>query len=196
MSNKCLHDPSALLDLELELEKKKAVLAKLKNLEPEESNKVSDNIILQFEDVRQNSEYLPLSYQIRATDANIVNIEETIFANQKKCEYYNTLQSLNKRLLEELSTDAAQTLSTFHSFLANVLSGNEDVEATGYLKAYIKRIENVMAPTKPVVVKPGVYLVSKGAGRKTATIGAVLLMVTILAAFLLENLPPKQVRAA
>ncbi|MFH1716075.1 MAG: hypothetical protein ABIF19_01880 [Planctomycetota bacterium] len=185
-------------DLELELESKKAVLARLKNLEPEESGKISDNIVLQFENVRQNSEYLPLAYQIRATDANIVNIEETISLNQKKCEHYKTLQSLNERLLEEVNSKAASyyTLGEFRSFLANVMSDYEDGGAAGYLRAYIKRIENTMATTKPVVGKPGVYRVPKGTGRRTGTMFAVLLMVTILAAFLLENIPKKQAQAA
>jgi len=185
-------------DLELELERKKAVLAKLKNLESEGSNKISDNIILQFEDVRQNSEYLPLAYQIRACDANIVNIEETIRANQKIYEHYETLQSLNERLLGEVNNKAASyfTLGEFRSFLANVKGDYEDGGAAGNLKAYIKRIESTMATTSPVVGKPSVYPVSKGTGRKTGTVFAVLLIATILAAFLLENIPKKQAQAA
>ena len=181
---------------ELELQRKKAVLAKLKNLEPEESNSPA-NIILQFGDVRQDCEYLPLVYQIQATDVNIVNIEETIVANQKKCEYYNTLQSLDERLLKEVNNKAASyyTLGDFHSFLTNVMSENENAGAVDYLKAYIKRIENMMTTTRPVVDKPEIHPVPKDAGAKTATTSAVLLVVTILTAFLLENLPKKQAMA-
>ena len=170
---------------ELELQKKKAVVAKLKNMEPEESNK-PPNIILQFGDVRQDSEYLPLVYQIQATDVNIVNIEEAIVANQKKCEYYNTLQNLDERLLKEVNNQAASyyTIGEFHSFLANVMNENENAGAAGYLKAYIKRIENMMATTRPVVDKPEIYAVPKGAGAKTATTCAVLLVVAILTALL------------
>ncbi len=178
---------------ELELQRKKAVLARLKNLEPEESNSPA-NIILQFWDVRENCEYLPLAYQIQATDVNIVNIEESIVANQKKCEYYNTLQSLDERLLKEVNNKAASyyTLGDFHSFLTNVMSENGNAGTADYLKAYIKRIENVMATTRPVVDMPEIRPVPKGAGAKTAATCAVLLVVTILTAFLLENLPKKQ----
>ncbi len=186
------------IELELELQKKKAVLAKLKNSKLEESNNISDNIILQFGDVRQNSEYLPLAYQIRAIEVSIINIEETIIATHKECERYNALQNLNERLLKEVDSKAAAsyyTLEEFHSFLANVIRDNEDAGSADSLNAYIKRIEDMMVTMRPVVDKPGISLVPESYGAKTATIGAVLLMATILAAFLLENLPQKQDQA-
>lgn len=52
--------------LEPELERRKAILAKLKSLEPEDSGKMPGGIVLQFDNAGRNSECLPLAYQMEA----------------------------------------------------------------------------------------------------------------------------------
>ncbi|MHC4205721.1 MAG: hypothetical protein ACYSTT_13790, partial [Planctomycetota bacterium] len=107
--------------LELELERKRAILKKMKNLQPSDPNKKSGGIILQIDNISQNIEYLPLAYQIQVFDANIINIEETIKATQEKYNYYNNLISLNEKLFEELKnkTSSYYTIQEFHSLLVN-----------------------------------------------------------------------------
>ena len=175
-------------DLELELKRKKAISEKLKKMEPADSNKTMDGIVLQFSRVDQSSEYLPLAYQIQATDANIINLEETIRAKQDKYDYYNNLISLNEKLFNEVKNKVSSyyTVQEFHSFLANMMGDYTEKELADYLNAYTKRIENMISINTPVIEKPSVYPIPKGATKKSAVIFAVLLMITTFVAFLLE----------
>jgi hypothetical protein len=180
--------------LELELERKRAILKKMKNLQPSDPNKIPVGIILQINNISRNSEYLPLAYQIQATDANIITIEETIKANQQKYDYYNNLTSLTEKLFDEIKnkTSSYYTIQEFHSFLANMMDGYAENELADYLNAYTKRLENMVSINTPVIEKPSVYQIPKGAVKKSAVSFAVFLMITTLIAFLLEAVQQKQ----
>jgi hypothetical protein len=175
-------------NLELALERKKATLAGLKTLASTDTGVAPSGLVLHFENVRQNSEYLPLSYQVQATDVNIVNIEQTIRANQEKYNYYGALLSLNERLLEEVRNKMSSyyTIEEFHSFLAQIMGDYESSELRDYLSAYTKRIENAISARAPIVEKPGISSVSKGSLRKTGIVFVGLLMMTTFGVFLLE----------
>ncbi|TKJ35964.1 MAG: hypothetical protein CEE38_13220 [Planctomycetes bacterium B3_Pla] len=180
--------------LELELQKKKAILAKLKDLEPADSNKIPGNIILQFDNISENSEYLPLTYQVQITDANIINIEETIKANQEKYDYYKILISLNERLFDEVKnkTSSYYTIREFHSFLTGIVNNYEDKKLVDCLNAYIKKIENVTSTNIPVVEEPGVHLVPKDIVKKITILFVALLLIMTLVAFLLGAVQQRQ----
>jgi len=81
--------------LQLDLDKKRAILAKLKNVIKASSNSMPDGVIIHFNDIHDSSEYLPLAYQVQAADSNIINIEETINVNKAKYNYYEVLLGLN-----------------------------------------------------------------------------------------------------
>ena len=183
--------------LELDLKKKKAILEKLKKLEPADSNNIPGGIILQFNNVGQSSEYLPLAYQIQANISNIIDCEETIRANLDEYDYYKNLISFNEKLLDEVKnkTSSYYTIQEFHSFLTNIMGDYTEKELTDYLNAYTKRIENMISINTPVIEKPSVYLIPKGAARKSAVSFVVLLMITTLIAFLLEAVRQKQAPA-
>jgi len=183
--------------LELELERKKATLAKLKNLEPKDTDKIPGGIVLQFDNVGENSEYLPLAYQIQATDANIINLEDGINANEENYNYYRGLLSLNEKLFDQIKdkTSSYYVIQQFHSFLTNIVNDYEDKELTDYLNAYIKRIENIISANIPVIEKPKVYAVAKGTVKKSAVVLAICLMISIFAAFLLEVIQKSQAQA-
>ena len=184
--------------LELELERKKAISAKLKNLKPADPNRIPSGIVLQFSNVSKNSEYLPLVYQIQVTDANIIDLEENIKANQKMYDYDKSLLSLNERLFDEVrnKTSSYYTIQEFHAFLTNMVSDYEEKELMDYLNAYIKKIENAISTNIPIVEKPRVYMVPKGTIKKAAIVFAVLLLITTFAAFLLEGIKKNQARAS
>ena len=184
--------------LEIELERKRAILKKMKNLPPPDPNKIPGGIILQIDNISQNSEYLPLAYQIQAIDANIINIEETIKVTQGKYNYYNNLISLNEKLLDEIKNETSSyyTIQEFHSFLTNMMGDYTEKELADYLNAYTKRIENVISINTPVIEKPSVSPIPKGAAKKSAVSFAVLLMITTLIAFLLEAVQQKQAPAS
>jgi hypothetical protein len=184
--------------LELDLERKKAFLTRLKDLEPADSNEIPGNIILQFDNISKNSEYLPLAYQVQITDANIIKIEETIKANQEKYNYYKRLISLNERLFDEVKnkTSSYYNIQQFHSFLTGIVNDHEDKELADYLNAYIKRIENTASTNIPVVEKPNVHLVPKNIVKKITVLFAALLLIMTLAAFLLEAVKEKRAPAS
>jgi hypothetical protein len=137
----------------LELKRKRAILAKLKNVGPTDSNGIPTGVILHFDKVRQNSEYLSLAYQVQAADANIINIEEVIIADQEKYNYYESLLNLNERLLAEVRDKASShyAVQEFHSFLTNIIGEYEDDELADYLYAYIKQIQNMISTKIPIV---------------------------------------------
>jgi hypothetical protein len=184
--------------LELELERNKAILPKLKDLASSGLGEIPGNIVLHFDNVSANSAYLPLAYQAQATDAKIINLEETVRANLRTCDYYKSLLSLNERLLDEVTNKASSyyTIQEFHAFMTNILGEYEDKESADYLNAYIKRTENVMSANSPVIEEPSVYPVPKGTVKKSEVVFAALLMITMFAAFLIEAVQKKRIPAS
>jgi len=174
--------------LELDLERNRSILAKLRNLTPEEPNKIPEGIILHFENVSENSKYLPLASQIQAMETNIIIIEETIKADQEKYNYYRDLLSLNEKLFDEIKnkTSSYYDIREYHSFLTAILGDYEGKELMYYLNAYIKRIEKAMFVNTPIVEKPRIYPVPKGSLKKTGVVFVALLMIATFLAFLLE----------
>jgi len=181
-------------DLELELKRKKAILEKLKKMEPADPNNIPGGIVLQFNRVDQSSEYLPLAYQVQATNSNIIDLEETVKTNQQKYDYYKNLLSLNERLFNQVKgkTSSYYTIQQFHSSLTDILNNYEDKELRDYLNAYIKRIENVISANTPVVEKPRIDAIDKSPYKKCTAVFAVLLMITTFIAFLSEAVKNSQ----
>ena len=184
--------------LDLDLEKKRAISAKLKNLTPAEPNKIPGGIILHFDNIGENSEYLPLSSQIQATESKIISLEETIKANQEKYNYYTDLLSLNESLFDELKskTSSYYDIREFYSFLTTILGKYEGKELMHYLKAYIKRLENAIFVNTPIVEKPRICPIPKGTVKKSAIVFLALLMAMTFAAFLLEAVKKSPGRAS
>ena len=180
--------------LELDLKKKKAILEKLKKLEPADSNKIPGGIILQFNNIGQSSEYLPLAYQIQANISNIIDCEETIRANLDEYDYYKNLISFNEKLLDEVKnkTSSYYTIQEFHSFLTNMMGDYTEKELADYLNAYTKRIENMMSINTPVIEKPSVYPIPKGAAKKSSVSFVALIMIASFMAFVFEAVQQKQ----
>lgn len=175
-------------NLETELEHKKEVSARLKALASTEPDSDMSGLVLHFENVRENSEYLPLSYQVQATDANIIRIEQTIRANQEQYDYYGGVLSLNESFLEEIRSKMSSyyTIGEFRSFLTQLMGSYEGHDLKSYLSAYIKKIENAISVNKPVVETPRICPVPKGGLRKTGIVFVGLLMVTTFGVFLLD----------
>jgi LPS O-antigen subunit length determinant protein (WzzB/FepE family) len=183
--------------LGLEVERKKATLEKLKNLKSEEPSNVQGNITLQF-NMDASSAYLPLAYRIQAVDSQIINLEESVKANEERYNYYKSLLTVNERLFDEVKskTPLYYTIQEFHSFLDNIVKDYKDKELIDYLNAYIKSIENKMANTVPLIEKPKVYPVAKGTVKKSGIVFVVSLMIAVFAAFLLEGFKKSQVQTS
>ncbi len=183
--------------LNLQLEREKSTLEKLKNSGSEGLDKLPSDIVLQFNNVGSNSAYLPLPYQIQAAETQIINLEEQIMANKENYDYYTALLNLNEKLFSHVKKIIPSycTLEQFHSFLTNTLTEySENNQLQDYLKAYIKRTENKIANAIPLVEKPKVYPLAKGTVKKSIIVFVVALMLSVFTAFGLEGLMQNKVR--
>ena len=178
--------------LNLQLERKKATLEKLKNSGSEGLDKLPSDIILQFNNVGGDNAFLPLPYQIQAAKTQIINLEEQIMANKEKYDYYTGLLKLDETLFSHVEKlmPSYYTLEQFHVFLTNTLAEykEDQQQLQDYLKAYIKRIENKIANVIPLVERPKVYPVAKGTVKKSAIVFVIALMMSVFASLLLAGL--------
>lgn len=201
--------------LNLELERKKSTLEKLKKSGSEGLDQLPIDIVLQFniepskakdldelqnfQNVGGNSAYLPLPYQIQAAATQIINLEEQIRASKEMYTYYAGLLNLNEKLFGYVKKVMPSycTLEQFHSFLTNTLAeyNENEQQLLDYLKAYIKRTENKIANVIPLVERPKVYPLAKGTVKKSAIVFAIALMLSMFAAFLLEGLQKSKTEA-
>lgn len=174
--------------LELALNTHKSTLKKLKQTEPTAKTTSEGDVTLQF-DVAGKSEYLPLSYQVQATESKIIGLEEQLEANRRKYNYYEQLVALNEKLLGEIVNRTSDySLLDYRDFLRNLAAGYEQGDVADYLNAYLKRIENTVAEYTPVVENPKVYAAPKNVLRWSATVSGISLLVMVLSAFYLEGL--------
>ncbi len=183
--------------LQLVLNKSKSILVKLKNVRIESVDRGASGIVLQF-DVGGRSEYLPIEYQIQTAESKIIQLEEGIKDNEKKYEYYEDLLSLNEKLLAQIRSrsSSAYTIRQFQSFLIESTKDVEQQELKDYLNSYVKGVENRIAVSAPITEEPRIYAVSRGTVKKTIIVFVVLLMLTTLAAFLLEGIKKSQAQAS
>jgi|GEM_PF-2889113 len=184
-------------ELQLALKTDKAVLANLKNIKTPVSDGGASNIALQF-DISGKTEYLPVEYQIQATESKITQVEGEFAASEERYDYYKNLLALNEKLLAELKNKMSSyyTIQQFHSFLTAVVNSYESKDLKSYLNSYIKRIENRISASAPVTEKPNAWAVSKGTAKKIAIVFAIALMLSMFAAFLLEGLKKSQAQAS
>jgi len=186
--------------LNLELERKKSTLEKLKNSGSEGLDKLPSDITLQFNNVGGDSAYLPLPYQVQAAETQIINLEEQIRANKERYDYCTGLLKLNRKLFSHVEKlmPSYYTLGQFRVFLTDTLAEykEDEQQLQDYLKAYIKRIENKIANVIPLVEKPKVYPVAKSTVKKSAVVFAIALMLSMFAALLLEGLKKSQAQAS
>ena len=184
-------------NVELDLKRNKAVFTKLKEIEVGVLDKTEDNVALQF-DVGSKSTYLPLGYQIRAAEANIIKLEANIRENAEKYSYYKNLLALNEKLSAELekSVPSYYTIQQFHSYLTELVASYETKELKDYLASYIKGIENRISVSVPVSENPKMHSISKGTVKKSGLVFVIALMLSAFAAFLSEGLKKNQVQAS
>jgi hypothetical protein len=158
--------------LSLELETEQARLDKLKALDgpPADPNgqgsggqTEQDRLLLQFTDVKGSREFLPLSYQVRAVQSKIVDLQETIRGNEDKYKYYVGVLELTHRLLDqaEQSILTHYTAQQFLSFVGEQLLAYKEKAEADYLKAYMRRTENLVLVTTRAGQNPVIYPVPK-----------------------------------
>ncbi len=172
----------------LDLEKEKAKLEKLESLGGAPTEGAAGDVILQFTDVQGSREFLPLSYQVRAVQSRIIDLQETLTSNEEKYDHYLQVLDLNDKLLEKLdgSLLTAYTTGQFLQFLGEQLPACQDEAVSDYLKSYTRKTENLIQANTRAAEKPVVYPVARHVARNGVLTLVLFLMVAAFGAVLLE----------
>jgi len=170
--------------LMLDLQREQAKLEKLKGVEAATPEAPQGNIVLQFNDVLNSREFLPLSYQIRAVQARIIDLQEQLSSDAEKYRLHLQILELNDRLLrkveESLLTDF--TLPQFVAFLREQLPACEDQALSDYLKSYLRKTENLILVNTRAGERPVVYPVPRNiAGNSVLALVGFLMVGAFLA---------------
>lgn len=174
--------------LALDLKEEKEKLKKLQGLDGVPPAATEGNVVLQFSDVQESREFLPLSYQVRAVQSKIIDLEESLASDQEKYAYYLKILALNDKLLKEIEDRILTYYSVeqFLGFLGNELLDCKDNALADYLKSYIRKTQNLMMVNTRAGETPVVYPVPKNIAGRSALVFVVLLMVVTFVAAALE----------
>ncbi len=178
--------------LDMELQREQARLEKLKALDAPASGAgqaaEQDKLVLQFMDVKNMREFLPLSYQVHAVASKIIDLQETIRGNEDKYAYRVAVLELTDRLLNQVeqSLPTHYTTQQFLSFLGEQLPACKDKAQSDYLKSYVRRTENLIFASTRAGISPVIYPVPKHFAGIGVVVFIASLMVTIFAAVVLE----------
>lgn len=183
--------------LDMDLQREQARLEKLKALEGlgsrsnGQSNRAQadqDKLVLQFSDVENSREFLPLDYQVRAVQSKIVDLEETILGNETKYNYYVGLLDLSDKLLDQVerSIQTNYTAQQFLSFVGEQLLASKDKAQADYLKSYMRKTENLVLASTRAGESPVIYPVPKHVAGTTALVFVVFLMIAAFTAVVRE----------
>jgi hypothetical protein len=175
--------------LTVDIQAEQGKLQKLKGVEGAVTQTAQDNIVLQFTDVKNSSEFLPLPNQVLAIQSRIIDLQETLASDNEKYGFYLKVLDLNSRLLkrieESLLTD--YTVQQFLAFLSEQLLACEENSVADYLKSYIRKTENLVLVNTRAGEKPVVYPVPKGTARNSILAFVLFLMIALFAAVLSEH---------
>lgn len=174
--------------MELDLEKEKAILTRLKELEPVDSNYIPSGILLNVDGSRESREFLPVAYQAQVVNAGIIEIEETISADQEMYACRQSVLALDVKLLGEIMNNESSyyTPDQFRSFLTTMAGKYKDKK--NYLTSHVRALKDVLSTKVPVIDGPAVEFVSKGIAKKTTIVFVLLLALTTFSAFLRESI--------
>jgi hypothetical protein len=174
--------------LTLELDKERQKLGKLTRLGETPSAATEDNVVLEFTDVRESRDFLPLPYQVRAVQSKIIDLEERLDSDQEKYSYYLKILDLNDKLLRviEPSILTYYTAGQFLEFLGSQLLECKDDALADYLKSYIRKTENLVLVNTRAGEKPVVYPVPKHVMGRSVLAFVVLFMMAAFVAVALE----------
>jgi LPS O-antigen subunit length determinant protein (WzzB/FepE family) len=174
--------------LQLDLEKEKAKLEKLQNLGGAPAEASEGNLVLQFTDVQGSRDFLPLSYQVRAVQSRIIDLQETLTSNAEKYDHYLQVLDLNDKLLEKLDAGLLTDYTTgqFLQFLGEQLLACKEEAVSDYLKSYLRKTENLIQVNRRASEKPVVYPIARHVARNSVLTLVLFLMVAAFGAVLLE----------
>lgn len=174
--------------LTVDLQREQARLLKLKSVDGIASQPGQDNIVLQFNDIKSSSEFLPLSYQVLAVHSRIIDLEESVAGDAEKYAYYLKVLDVSDRLLNRIESSLLTdyTVGQFLESLREQLKTSQDAAVTDYLQSYMRRTENLVQMSTRAGEKPAVYVVSRSIVKNSILAFVVFLMIALLTSVLLE----------
>ena len=130
-----------------------------------------------------------MSYQIRAVQSKIIDVQETLANDTEKYNFYLQVLDLDNRLLAKIEESLLTyyTAQQYLGFLGEQLLACKDQAVADHLKSYIRKTENLVQVNTRAGEKPVVYPVSKGVVRNSVLTFVLFLMVAMFAAVLLEH---------
>jgi hypothetical protein len=133
--------------------------------------------------------YLPLSYQIRAAQVKIIDVQETLTNDTGKYNFYLQVLDLDARLLTKLEESLLTyyTAQQYLGFLGEQLLACKDQAVADHLKSYIRKTENLVQVNTRAGEKPVVYPVPKGVVRNSALTFILFVMVAMFGSVVLEH---------
>lgn len=177
--------------LSLDLQQEKARLQELTNLGDAPSETTEGGLSIEFTDVRSSQEFLPLSYQKRAVQSKIIDVQETLNSDKEKYTYYLGVLKLNDKLLEEIESGILTyyTVQQYFEFLGGKLleyRKDEDSPVADYMKSYVRKTQNLVLVNTRAGESPVVYPVSKRTLNRAAMTLIVSAMVATFLGVVLE----------
>ena len=196
-NSKLANIESSRFGLKLDLKNNTEILAGLKKIDVTTMSNKESNVVLQF-DVGGQNQYLPLFYQIQAVESKVVKLRGQINANAANYKHFENLLALTERLAEELKSNISSyyTIQQYRSFLIKLIGSYEAEELNDYLASYIKKIENRTSVSTPVSQTPKIISIARGTVKKSAIVFVIALMISVFAAFLLEDLKKSQAQVS
>jgi hypothetical protein len=178
------------------LKEEQARFEKLKALEgrsdepngPGPAETSQDKLTLQLSDVDRSREFLPMPYQIRAVQSKIIDLQETINSNESRYAYCIGVLGITRRLLDQVEQSILKqsTAQQFLAFVAEQLQACKDTAQADYLKAYIRKTENLILASTRAGESPAIYPVPKHLVARSALAFVAFLMVMVFAAVVAE----------
>jgi len=175
--------------LTLDLQQEQAKLEKLEALGEAPSEGAGGNITIQFTDVQESREFLPLPYQRRAVQSKIIDVQAMLDSDTKKYAYYDGVLKLNDRIFQEIERGIPTyyTVEQFFEFLGGeFLECQKDASVADYMKSYIRKTQNLVQVNTRAGERPVVYPLPKRMVSRAVLTLVVFLMVTAFAAVALE----------
>jgi hypothetical protein len=147
-----------------------------------------DRIVLQFTDVKGSREFLPLPYQVRAVQSKIVDLQETIRGSEDRYTYYVGVLELIHKLRDQIEKSilTQYAVQQFLDFVGEQLLACKDEAQADYLRAYVRRTENLVFVSTRAGENPVIYPVSKHLAGMSLLVFIASMMATTFVAVTLE----------
>lgn len=182
------------IDAQFPLVKNRLILEKLKKVKSESGNLKNNNVSLHFTLApRENSspplEYLPLNNQITATNTRIIKQEVELATAKERRDYYNKMLEIYEKCSDAIDKNISSRYTTqqYKEFVGNLAEVYKDAELKDYLTSHTEQLEERILVSSPLA-STGIQPVSRGAVyKKIAAVFSTFLILSILLAFLLEQ---------